>query len=126
MTYVETRSRAADMLAAKGQSVTLAYPGGQTYDPATGTTSGSGPASATVKGAFFPLSAFRKAQGNIVDGDQQLLLAAQSTSGTAITAPQVNGTVTDAGGTVWTIIAVEPLNPAGTAVLYDCIARRQA
>lgn len=126
MSYADDRADAAEAIAEAGQSMTLAYPGGGTYDPATGTASGSGPASATVKGAFFPLSAFRKAQGNIVEGDQQLLLAAQNTSGTAITAPQVNGTVTDAGGTVWTIIAVEPLSPAGTAVLYDCIARRQA
>lgn len=126
MTYADDRLTAAEMLAEDGQSLTLAYPGGSTYDPATGTASGSGAASQAVKGAFFPLSAFRKAQGNIVEGDQQLLLSALSTAGATIAAPQVNGTVTDANAKVWTIIAVEPLSPAGTDVLYDCIVRRQA
>lgn len=126
MSYTDDRATAADMLGENGQSVTLAYPGGSTYDPATGIASGAGASSQTVKGAFFPLSAFRKSQGNIIEGDQQLLLAAQNTSGAAITAPVVNGTVTDASAAVWTLIAVDSLNPGGTAVLYDCIARRQA
>lgn len=132
MSYVDDRADAAKALAEAGQSLTLTYPGGMTYDPATGTASGSGGASQTVNGAFFPLSsfrklsAFRKSVGNIVDGDQQLLLSAQNTSGVAIVAPKVNGTVTDANSNVWTLIAVDPLNPGGTAVLYDCIARRQA
>jgi hypothetical protein len=126
MSYVDDRATAADMLAEDGQTVTLTYVGGGTYDPATGTTSGAAPSPATVKGAIFPLSPFRKVQGNVVEGDQQLLLAAEDTSGAAITAPQVNGTITDANAQVWTIIAVEPLSPAGTDVLHDCIVRRAA
>jgi hypothetical protein len=126
MSYADDRLTAADMLAEDGQSMTLAYVGAGTYDPATGTTSGSPASPATVKGAIFPLSPFRKAQGNIVEGDQQLLLSALNTAGVAITAPQVNGTITDANAKVWTIIAVEPLSPAGTDVLYDCIVRRAA
>jgi hypothetical protein len=126
MSYVDDRLTASDMLTEDGQTVTLTYVGGSTYDPATGTTSGSAPSPATVKGAIFPLSPFRKAQGNIVEGDQQLLLSALDTSGNAITPPQVNGTVTDANAKVWTLIAADPLSPGGTDVLYDCIIRRQA
>jgi hypothetical protein len=126
VSYADDRLSAADMLAEDGQTVTLAYVGTSVYDPATGTTTNTAPDPASVKGAFFPLSAFRKAQGNIVEGDQQLLLSALDTSGAAITAPQVNGTVTDANAKPWTIIAVDPLSPGGTDVLYDCIARRAA
>lgn len=126
MSYVDDRLTAADMLAEDGQTVTLSYVGGATYNPATGGTSGSAASPATVKGAILPLNPFRKAQSNVVEGDQQLLLSALDTSGAAITAPQVNGSITDANAKVWTLIAVEPLSPAGTDVLYDCIVRRQA
>jgi hypothetical protein len=132
MTYVADRLSAADALAEDGQSMTLAYVGGGTYNPATGTTSGSAPASATVKGVILPLGsvvrhAFTKESGSlIVEGDQELLLAALDTSGNAITAPQVNGTITDANAKPWTIVAVDPLSPAGTDILYDCIVRRAA
>lgn len=126
MSYVGTRSSAAEAIARKGQTLTLTYPGGGTYDPETGTTSGAAPDPETVAGVILPLSAFRKNLGNIVEGDQQLLLSAENTDGTAITAPVVNGTITDANAKVWTLTAVEPLNPGGTALLYDCIVRRAA
>jgi hypothetical protein len=127
MSYADTRSRAADMLADKGQTMTLAYVGGGTYNPATGTTSGSALPSATVKGVILPLSPFAKqGNSNIVAGDQQCLLAAEDVSGNTISAPQVGGTVTDANGKAWAIIAVEPLSPAGTDVLHDLVVRRQA
>jgi hypothetical protein len=126
VSYADDRLSAADMLAEDGQTVTLTYVGTSVYDPATGQTTNTAPDPANVKGAFFPLSAFRKAQGNVVEGDQQLLLSALDTSGAAIAAPQVNGTITDANAKPWTLIAVDPLSPAGTDVLYDCIARRAA
>lgn len=127
MSYVLDRADAAAMLAEDGQTMTLAYPGGGTYNPATGTTSGSGSPPVTVKGAIFPLSPFTKRDGaNIAVGDQQCLLAAENTSGVVITAPKVNGTITDANGAVWTITASEPLSPAGTDVLHDLVIRRAA
>jgi hypothetical protein len=126
MTYADDRLSAADMLAEDGQSVTLAYVGTSVYDPATGETTITAPADETVSGAIFPLSAFRKSIGNVVEGDQQLLLSALNTAGAAITAPQVSGTITDANANVWTLVAVEPLSPAGTDVLFDCVIRRAA
>jgi hypothetical protein len=80
-----------------------------------------------VKGVILPLSPFAKqGNSNIVAGDQQCLLAAEDVSGNTISAPQVGGTVTDANGKAWAIIAVEPLSPAGTDVLHDLVVRRQA
>jgi len=124
MTYADDRLTAADMLAEDGQSVTLTYVGTSVYDPATGETTNTAPDPETVSGAIFPLSAFRKAQGNVIEGDQQLLLSALNTGGTAIAAPEVNGTITDANADTWTLIAVDPLSPGGTDVLYDCVIRR--
>jgi hypothetical protein len=126
VSYADDRISVAQSLADDGQSVTLAYVGTSVYDPATGTTTNTAPDPETVQGAIFPLSAFRKAQGNVVEGDQQLLLSALNTAGAAITAPQVNGTITDANAKPWTIIAVDPLSPGGTDVLYDCVIRRAA
>lgn len=127
MSYVEDRADAAAMLAEDGQSMTLAYVGTSVYDPATGMTTLTTPDPQTVKGAIFPLSPFAKqGNSNIVAGDQQCLLAAENAAGAAILAPHVSGTLTDANAAVWTIIAVEPLSPAGTAILFDCIVRRAA
>lgn len=126
MNYATDRADAAAMLAEDGQSMTLAYVGTSVYDPATGETTLTTPDPQTVKGAIFPLNAFRKTLGNIVEGDQGILLSAVNTSGAAISDPQVNGTVTDSNSVVWTLIEVEPLAPAGLAVLYDCVGRRAA
>ena len=113
MTAVADRLSAAQSLAEDGQSVTLTYVGSSVYDPATGTTTNTAPGPETVKGAILPLSAiryaFKNANGLVVEGDQQMLLAALNTAGSPITAPQVNGTVTDANANVWTIITADPL-----------------
>ena len=132
MTYAATRSRAADMLDRHGQTITVNYVGDGTYDPATSSTSGTAQASASVKGAIVPLStlavrySMKNTDGLIVAGDQELLLSALDTDGNTITAPQVNGSITDVSGRAWSIVGVEPLSPAGTVVLYDCVVRRTA
>lgn len=126
MSYADTRSRAAEAIERKGQAMTLNYIGGSTYNPETGTTSGAAPDPVTVSGVILPLSPFRKSVGNLIEGDQQLLLAAENTAGAPIATPQVNAIVRDASGADWTLVAVEPLNPGGTAVVHDCIIRKAA
>lgn len=124
---VANRSAADRLLGNKGQVLTLTWPGTSTYDPSTGQTTTTPDTTASVNGALLPLSAFRKTQDSmIVEGDQQLLLAAVDTGGTAIAKPKVNMTVTDANGVDWTLIAFDPLSPDGTDALYDCIVRRAA
>lgn len=122
---VAQRSRAADVIARKGQAITLTRMAAGAYNPATGTS----PVTETEqagKGVILPLSTFRKANGaNIVEGDQQLLLSALKADGSVLTIPHVNDVVTDANGADWTIIAIEPLSPAGLDILYDCVVRRQ-
>lgn len=118
------RSTADRLLAAKGQALTLTRNASQTYDPAAGSATIAA-STQTGRGVILPLSAFQKANGtNVVEGDCQLLLSALSSTGTVLTAPVVNDTVTDANSDVWTITSVEPLAPAGLDILYDCVVRR--
>lgn len=124
MTYAATASRAADMLDRKGATVTITYRTAAAYAPASGTASIS-TSTATAKGVILPFSqGLRKMAGtNVVDGDQQLLLAALATDGTALTAPKVDDIAT-VNGKAHTIIEVTPLAPTGdTALIYDCTVR---
>jgi hypothetical protein len=123
------RSTANRLIADKGLTVTLTRQAAGEYDPATGTTAIT-TTTQTGKGVILPLGsnpAFRKFDGNIVLGDQYLLLSALSTAGAPLDPPPtVDDTVTLAGGKVVSLIAVEPLEPAGLDIMYSCIARAAA
>ncbi len=121
--YTTDRADAADMLTDFGQSVTLTRRASGAYDPATGTAAITTSTQAG-KGVILPLAAYRKNGDNIIEGDQQLLLSALKSDGSVLTAPHVDDTVTLSDTSVVTIIAVDPLTPAGTDILYDCVVRR--
>lgn len=123
--YTLDRADAADMLTDFGQAVTLTRRTSGAYDPATGGSTITETTQAGI-GVILPLSAFRKSVGNVVEGDQQLLLSGLNATGGVLTVPHVDDTVTDSASVVWSLIAIDPLSPAGTAILYDCIVRRQA
>lgn len=126
MSYVEDRVGAAAAIAEDGMVMTLTYPGGGTYNPATGSTSGSPPDPETLNGLILPLAGYRKVDGAvIVAGDEALFLSALNTDGDPIVEPQVNGTVT-AGSSVYTLTVVDPLHPGGLDIFYDCVGRRNA
>ena len=121
--YAIDRAEAADMIEEYGQSVTLTRRASGTYDPATG---GSTITTSTQagKGVTLPLSPMRKSAGtNIPEGAQQLLLSALTAAGGVLTVPHVDDTVTLASGEVMSLIAIEPLTPAGVAIIYDCIVK---
>lgn len=123
---ISQRSRAAQLIAAKGQTVTLTRRAAGSYDTAAGaaaiTTS-----TQTAAGVVLPMSTFRKASDAIVvEGDRQLLLSALNSAGAALTAPHVDDTVTLADGSVSTIVAVDPLSPAGMDLIFDCTLRKAA
>ncbi|MFM9829733.1 MAG: hypothetical protein ACKVOB_13490 [Sphingomonas sp.] len=122
---VAQRASAYRQIAAKGQTVTLTRNTSGTYDPATGAASIT-TTTQIGKGVILPLAAFAKAQGNVVEGDQQLLLGALDTAGSVLTAPVVDDSVTLADGSVVTITAIDPLEPAGLSIIYDCRVRGAA
>ena len=108
---------AADIIAAKGQSVTLTYHSAGDYDTSSGTVTAADSSVATV-GVVLPLSRGLKHMPgtNISVGDQQLLLPGD------IDEPAVDTTAT-IDGKDFTIIEVAPLAPAGEALIYDCVIR---
>jgi hypothetical protein len=122
--YTIDRAEAAEMLADFGQALTITRRSAGAYDPNIGSATITETTQAGT-GVILPLSAYRKATGtNIVEGDQQLLLSALKTDGSALTVPHVDDNVTDVNGNVWALVAIDPLTPAGTDILYDCVVRR--
>lgn len=117
MSYADTQSRAAALIADKGQAVTLTRHSAAAYDTATATVATLDEPTTTT-GVVLPLARgfVHAANSNIRVGDQQLLLPGD------IDAPQVNDTVT-IGGFTASIVEVSPLSPAGTVLMYDCVIR---
>lgn len=126
MDYTLDRAMADELLAEFGQAVTITPRDSGAYDTATGAVAVSGTAKTGV-GAVLPLSRGLTFMGGsgIKGGDKQLLLSALDSDGAAMTAPLPGYTAT-IGGTVHTIVEVSPINPGGTAVLYDCVIRGAA
>ena len=123
---VRQRSTADALIRARGQSVTLTRRAAGAYNTATGTAAIT-LTTQTGKGVILPLSPMTKVNAsNIVAGDAQLLLSSLNSTGGVLTVPHVDDTVTLANGEVVSIVAVDPLSPAGLDILYDCIVRRVA
>jgi hypothetical protein len=115
--YSRMQQTANKMLKGKGQAIVITRQVSGAYDPATGTAT----VTTTVQngyGAIFDYSDKNVDGVLILSGDKQLLLSAVNSTGTALTAPEVNDTVT-AGGVVRTITRIKALSPAGTTVLFD-------
>lgn len=121
------RATANRMIAAKGQAVTLTRRASGAYDPATGTATIT-TSTQLGKGVILPLAGYRKiGAGNIVAGDETLLLSALDTSGAALDPlPTVDDELTDANGKVYALTVVDALHPDGTGILYDCVIRGTA
>lgn len=117
------------MLSTFGQAISLAYgdpsaTDGSNYDPSAGTTTGDTATTVATTGALLPLDKSRKIDGtNIVASDETLLISALTSSGAAYTKPPVGTVVTLASGAKRKIVAIDELNPAGTAILFDCVVR---
>ena len=99
-----------------GQAVTLTSPGGA-YNVATSTWTGTGTPISTT-GVLLPISRGLKHMPgtDIQSGDMQLLLPGN------IAQPPID-TKAAIGGKTYTIIEVAPVNPAGTALYFDCVVR---
>ena len=111
------------LLLGKGQTVTITHVVPGTYDPATGGVTNT-TTTQTGTGAVMDWDA-RQVDGTLIKiGDKKLLLSPLNTAGTVLTAPVLGDTVTDAAGTVYTLVApLSTLSPSGTAVLYTCNMR---
>ena len=122
---VAQRLSADRMIAAKGQTVTLTRRTAGSYNTATATATVT-TSTQTGKGVILPLAGYRKTDGKvIVAGDETLLLSGLTTAGVALD-PAVDDTLTDAAGGIYLLTVVEPLQPAGLAIIWDCVGRKSA
>ena len=121
---VAQRSRAADMIARKGQTVTLARRASGSYDPATGTASVT-PSTQTGKGVILPFAQGirKRADSNVTQADRWCILSGLNSAGGVLTEPKVDDTLTDASGNVYAVTEVSPLEPDGTAIIYELTIR---
>ena len=108
------------MISRSGQTVTLTARNAGAYSPSTGAATIT-TAAQTGKGVILPLGAQDRATGITKDGGTTTLgnVCQCLLSASGITAPAVDDTLTDAGGTAWSITEVSALSPAGTVLLYD-------
>lgn len=108
------------LLAQKGQTVTIAGQTDSAYDPSTSGVSGGTPYSASASAVLLPMTPYRAMKGtDIIDGDENLLLSA------TIDQPPVGAIVTLADGTTkYKLVSINPLHPAGSELLFDCVVRK--
>jgi hypothetical protein len=131
--YARLQATAARLLSENGQSITLtrSVTNPDNYDPATGdvmaftlTQTGFG---VVFEYNTFIRSGVRDEPGSlIVAGDKQLILTPLKADGTALNPPKVGDRATLASGVAYTVTAVAPLSPAGTASYYECNIRGSA
>lgn len=102
-----------------GQAVTITTPFAGVYNPATGAVSTGSATTQAGSGVEEAYSAYSIDGVRVRAGDKKFLLSALNTAGGAITAPVADrDTLTLADGSEWTIKKVDPLAPAGTAIMF--------
>jgi len=106
-------------LKAKGQAMTLSRSVPGVYDPVTGTMSGGVGATATVYGitSSYGSGITSKPDSLILVGDKKAIIDAVSV------VPLPGDTLTIQCAT-WKIIAVDAVDPTGTALLFKCQVRK--
>lgn len=115
--YDEALATATALLKELGQPVTLTRVTVGTYNPATSSAS-STTVNQTTSGVLLEIDLAQIDQTLIKTGDKRLLMSASG-----ISQPQLDDSVA-VNGRTYTIKHIKELNPAGTAVLYDCLVRR--
>jgi hypothetical protein len=115
--YAEMAVDALEMLAEFGAAVTRRSHTTGTYDPATGSASTT-TADTTRTGVFLGINGGAQyVRGQLIQGgDKRLLLDASA-------AVALQDHFIDGAGGEWTIVSLDPIAPAGVAVLYDIHVR---
>lgn len=116
--YADLSDTVARLLQQYGRTMTLTRPATQTYNAATGGTTGGAADTYSVYGAVFDYAQSEIDGSLIRQGDRRIYLQA---AGLTVT-PQTGDTVT-AGAKTYSVVASRPLDPAGTAVLHEVQAR---
>lgn len=117
--YSASAATAAALLGNFGQTVTLTRTSEPTYNPITGAYTPGGTTTASAKAFLLPVGDEAGKQfgesGVVRVDDRKVIADAAFDEMTKIT---------DAAGTVWTVVNAVALAPAGTAVLYKGFVRK--
>lgn len=110
----------------KGQVVTLHQPATDgVFDPATDTTTpGTDEADHEGSGVEENYSAFSVAGGVVAAGDVKFLLSALKVDGTLMPKPEADRDTLIRADGEWAIKKVDPLMPAGMAIMFTLQLRR--
>lgn len=110
-------------LKSKGQAMTLTHTVAGVYDPVAGSMTGGSSQTTTVYGittsynSIARLASANKPDSMILAGDKLAIID-------AVSVVPVPGDTLNIQGTAWKIIAVDAVDPAGTALLFKCQVRK--
>ena len=115
--YTALESTAARLLRDNGQAITFSYETGEVINPATGVV--TTPSSETTVDGFGVATNYKNAE---IDGQSVLASDLKLLASNIATEPEANWKVT-VNGKTWRVMQVNPINPAGTNVMYICQIR---
>lgn len=105
-------------LQAKGQALTLSRTTGAGFDPVTGAYGSTSSQSWALQGVMTGYKLRDIDNSLILAGDRLAIVDAVSVL------PIPGDTLTTSSGQAWKVIAVDPVEPAGAALLYSLQVRR--
>jgi len=116
--YEDMAGMANEMIAEFGQAVTLSVTTPGRYDTKTGRSWGPTTSTTHCRGIDRAYKADEIDDTLVKRGDKRLIVSPRDASGAALDQPTANGRATLADGSSWTIMAVEPIRPGGSAIIY--------
>ena len=116
--YLQLQGTAGRLLGGRGRSMTLRKRTPAAYDPTTG-AAGVAQFDTECVGAQFPFPALLIDGTRVQTGDQKVLLSAAG-----LTVEPDTGDQMLIGGSVFSIVSVQPIGPDGTVVVYKLQVRR--
>lgn len=115
--YSNLQTKATALLQNNGQSITFSYTSGAVIDPATGTVTSAG--TVTNVSGYGVASNYRNAE---IDGESILASDVRLIASNVATEPEPDWTVI-VNSRTWRVMDVQPINPAGTNIIYICQLR---
>lgn len=125
--YAKAQATAVRLLKKFGQVVSMSRASAGTYDPATGTTSGTTITTQSLYVASIPATgkAFSDSMlEDVVKGRIRFFIAAAvNSTGGALSFTPAPGDLLSFEGKKWEILGNTPTNPAGVAVIHEFSAK---
>ena len=105
-----------------GKTLSMVSTSSGTYNPSTGSTSGSATVSTAIKGMFYSYNSMERNGSAIQAGDRKLAIPATDTSGDATPVPKVGDKFSGEGDTV-SVVSVSKVLQGASTVCYICQVR---